>query len=104
MRTLNLCHNVRNSLTFIGLLGFSLQADASPPEPDAGLAPFPSTPVELTPPAPPSEVPSDCGLGDDPVPEFELIDLNPGSSTYTQSYTLSTFQSQVLVIYWALAS
>jgi hypothetical protein len=82
----------------------SAQARAEPPQPEAGLLPSPAPSVEASPPPPPSDVPGDCGLNDDPVPDFELIDLNPGSATYKQAYTLDTFQSQVLVIYWALAS
>ena len=62
----------------------------------------PAAPPQVIP--PPSETPGDCGLSGSEVPDFQLMDLNPNSSTHTQTYTLDTFQAEVLVIYWALAS
>jgi hypothetical protein len=91
-------------LGFMSLMALSSVAWASPPEPEAGLFPSPAQATVAGPVAPPSTVPADCGLGDGPVPDFELVDLNPYSMSLGQTYTLDTFQSQVLVIYWALAS
>ena len=91
-------------LCSLGLMVWSTGAWAGPPSPDAGLFPSPAPATLAGPVAPPSEAPSDCGLGDGAVPDFELVDLNPYSESLGQTYTLDTFQSQVLVIYWALAS
>jgi len=100
-------HSIRLRYKVASLLGASLlpvQAFAQGPEPDAGLLPSPELSSEVLATAPPSEVPGDCGLSDDVVPDFELVDLNTASATYEQAYTLDTFASEVLVIYWALAS
>jgi hypothetical protein len=96
-----------HSLTLLGVLCalvFIRPAWASPEVPDAGL--FPDETLSSLPSAvpPPSEVPGECGLEEAAVPDFLLRDLNPSSSTYQQDYTLDVFQSEVLVIYWALAS
>lgn len=47
---------------------------------------------------------SDCGLGDQVVPDFALVDANPNSPTQGQTYTRDALLGQVLVIYWAQAS
>ena len=91
-------------LSSLGLLVVSTSVWAGPPEPEAGLFPSPAQATLTGPVAPPSEAPGDCGLIDGPVPDFALVDLNPYSESLGQTYTLDTFQSQVLVIYWALAS
>ena len=85
-------------------LVFSSPSRASPDAPEAGLFPGESLPSMPSAVPPPSEVPGACGLDGDVVPDFLLRDLNPSSSTYQQDFTLDVFQSEVLVIYWALAS
>ena len=96
----------RLSISFaLGLtLAPSSEAHGSPPSPDASTFPSAET-VPLDPAIPPpSDVPNACGQPDDIVPAISLIDLNPNSMTYSDHYSLDTFQSEVLVIYWALAS
>ena len=53
---------------------------------------------------PPDASDGDCGDEEKDLPSFELIDLNSNSPTFGSTFTLDTFQSEVLVIYWALAS
>ena len=52
--------------------------------------------------APPAE--EDCGLSTDLVPDFALVDQNPNSATYGQTWTRDGQLGQVLVIYWAQAT
>ena len=92
----------RYAATSLFLVGNS--ALGEPIEPDAALFPSPPPATEVFPVAPPSDIPGDCGVYNETVPNFSLIDQNPNSPSYGESFTRDTFQSQVLVIYWALAS
>ena len=51
--------------------------------------------------APPA---GDCGTSD-PValPDFSLVDVNPGSATFEQSVSLSDHAGEATVLYWAYA-
>ncbi len=48
--------------------------------------------------------PSDCGLDDPTLPDFELVDENPASPTEGVAYASADFLGRVLVIYWAVAT
>jgi len=51
--------------------------------------------------APPAE---DCGTSDTvALPDFSLVDVNPGSTTYEQTVSLSDHAGEATVIYWAYA-
>lgn len=45
-----------------------------------------------------------CDIDPDVAPEFALADVNPGSATYGQTLTRSSFLGEVVVIYWAVST
>ena len=51
-----------------------------------------------------ADVPADCGQDQPAVPAFELVDENPGSSSYGQTLGPESFEGQVRVVYFAHAS
>ena len=54
----------------------------------------------MVPPAPPT----DCGDPSAVVPDFSLIDQNPGSATYGRTWTRADLMGRVTVVYWATAT
>ena len=46
----------------------------------------------------------DCGLNDDPCPDFTLADVNPTSPTYGQEITLSDLQGKVVFLIFVRSS
>jgi thiol-disulfide isomerase/thioredoxin len=46
----------------------------------------------------------DCGLNDDPCPDFTLADVNPTSPTYGQEITLSELQGKVVFLLFIRSS
>jgi len=52
----------------------------------------------------PAHAQDDCGQDVAQIPDFSLVDQNPNSPTYGQTYTRDALMGQVLVIYWALAT
>ena len=86
------------------ILGFAQPAKAQHHVPESGTFPSPSPHSNQLAVSPPNQTESDCGWSEKDLPPFELIDLNPNSATFGSIYSLDTFQSEVLVIYWALAS
>ena len=91
-------------LVCTSILCFAQPTKAQPNVPDAGAFPSANPTSNRLDVPPPNETESDCGWLEKDLPPFELIDLNPNSATYGSTYSLNTFQSEVLVIYWALAS
>lgn len=45
-----------------------------------------------------------CDVDPDVAPDFALADVNPGSATYGQTVTRSSFLGEVVVIYWAVST
>lgn len=93
-------HSLWAILGCSSILCFAPTANSQPSPPEAGL--FPSS--NQSPVPPPDASDGDCGDEEKDLPSFELIDLNSNSPTFGSTFTLDTFQSEVLVIYWALAS
>lgn len=52
------------------------------------------------PPAPPQ----DCGDPAAVVPDFSLVDQNPGSPGYGRTWTRADLMGRVTVVYWATAT
>ena len=50
------------------------------------------------------ESPTDCGISEVEVPDFELVDQNPASPTLGRVYLQDDFLGKVFVIYWASAT
>ena len=46
----------------------------------------------------------DCGITEEVIPDFSLVDQNPNSPTFVQTWTRDALLGQVLVIYWAQAT
>ena len=46
----------------------------------------------------------DCGLSEEVVPDFALVDGNPNSPTYGTTFTRDGLLGHVLVFYWAQAT
>ena len=86
------------------ILCFAPPANSQPSQPEAGIFPASAKASNQSPVPPPDATDSDCGDEEKDLPSFELIDLNSNSPTFGSTFTLDTFQSEVLVIYWALAS
>ena len=55
--------------------------------------------------APPAEVPDDCGITPEVVPDFALEDANPNSATYGQIVSRDDLMGgDVMFLYWAQAT
>jgi len=45
-----------------------------------------------------------CTIQPAVVPDFAMVDVNPGSATYNQTLHRDDFRGRVMVIYWAVST